>query len=501
MARIMLTPMSGQMTAPVIKCNSGQLHLCPALYIREAKEKVGISVPSTPVKTRKMNKGFVSVLAALALLGCVSGQAFNFQAFTPGSLATLALLPPLINQLSLPVRPPPPPPPFLFGGYQPGFLPPTIIERRVRYHPDLITTRKMNKGFVSVLAALALLGCVSGQAFNFQAFTPGSLATLALLPPLINQLSLPVRPPPPPPPFLFGGYQPGFLPPTINTSGTSFADKGVNKNVLIVFAHQDRASFNGKLLDVATHVLEGQGHTVQISDLYAQDFDPVAKKCDISGNLADKRINTSGGKNCYSDGEISPHVRSEMDKLKAADLVIFQFPMFWSSTPAILKGWFDRVLQDGFAFNFETKQILDNGLMAGKKALLSITTGGTRSMLSDHGVSGDINVLLWPLQYGILRICGFEVLPPQLSHGLPFINEATRADYLSQWQERLREIWTEVPMSFPTCSDYDSSTLTFIDDFTDKTKQSKCAPSIGHHLDKPLPRQTQGKSPKVKTKL
>ncbi|XP_033733947.1 uncharacterized protein LOC117323056 isoform X2 [Pecten maximus] len=86
-----------------------------------------------------MNKGVVAVLAALALFGCVSGQAFNFQPFTPGGLATLALLPPLINQLAMPVRPPPPPPPFLGGmggmGYYPSYLPPTIIERRVRYHP------------------------------------------------------------------------------------------------------------------------------------------------------------------------------------------------------------------------------------------------------------------------------------------------------------------------------------------------------------------------------
>ncbi|XP_033736511.1 NAD(P)H dehydrogenase [quinone] 1-like [Pecten maximus] len=253
--------------------------------------------------------------------------------------------------------------------------------------------------------------------------------------------------------------------------GTAVEDKGATKTVLIVFAHGDRTSFNGKLLDVAIQVLEGQGHTVLVSDLYSQNFDPVARKGDVSGN----------------DEDILPDVRSEMTKLESADLVIFQFPMYWSSAPAIMKGWFDRVLQDRFAFNFVTNQILDNGLMSGKKALMSITTGGTGEMLSDHGVSGDINVLLWPIQYGTLRTCGFHVLPPQLSYGMPFIDESTRTDYLSQWRERLQNIWTEVPLSFLTCSDYDPATFTLTKDFCDKTKQSERAPSVGHHMGKPLP--------------
>ncbi|XP_021365770.1 ribosyldihydronicotinamide dehydrogenase [quinone]-like isoform X2 [Mizuhopecten yessoensis] len=199
---------------------------------------------------------------------------------------------------------------------------------------------------------------------------------------------------------------------TCNHGGNPVNGTGGTKRVLIIFAHQDRKSFNGELLNVATHELESQGHTIEISDLYLQDFNPIATKCDISGNLNDKRVrnNTDGGKHCCDEGEISPEIRSEMTKLEAADLVIFQFPMYWSSTPAILKGWFDRVLQDGFAFNFEKQQILDNGLMAGKTALLSVTTGGSRSMLSDLGVSGDINVLLWPIQYGVLRIYRMKCL-------------------------------------------------------------------------------------------
>ncbi|OWF36811.1 hypothetical protein KP79_PYT02823 [Mizuhopecten yessoensis] len=101
-----------------------------------------------------MNK-FVSLLAALALLGCVSAQTFG--AFTPGGLASLALLPPLINQLAMPVRPPPPPPAF-YGGF--GYLPPTIIERRVRSRyvtkvdMDNIWTRQTCANMMDILGAI-----------------------------------------------------------------------------------------------------------------------------------------------------------------------------------------------------------------------------------------------------------------------------------------------------------------------------------------------------------
>lgn len=65
--------------------------------------------------------------------------------------------------------------------------------------------------------------------------------------------------------------------------------------------------------------------------------------------------------NAYLTNNLSDDVTAEIDKVKAADLIIFQFPMQWLSVPAILKGWFDRVLITEFAFKFP--QIMDNGLL------------------------------------------------------------------------------------------------------------------------------------------
>ena len=53
---------------------------------------------------------------------------------------------------------------------------------------------------------------------------------------------------------------------------------GTRVNVLIVYAHEEPQSFNGALRDRAVSVLTGAGHTVEVSDLYAMDFDPVGGK-------------------------------------------------------------------------------------------------------------------------------------------------------------------------------------------------------------------------------
>ena len=57
-------------------------------------------------------------------------------------------------------------------------------------------------------------------------------------------------------------------------------------NVLIVYAHEEPKSFNGAMRDTAVRVLQELGHTVEVSDLYAMQFNPVGGKHDFRA-LAD----------------------------------------------------------------------------------------------------------------------------------------------------------------------------------------------------------------------
>jgi len=117
---------------------------------------------------------------------------------------------------------------------------------------------------------------------------------------------------------------------------------------LIVLAHPEPASFNGAMKDVAVATLSGLGHGVELSDLYALSFDPVeGPERDRVRRDADRFTAQTEQRHAWETGTLSPDVAAEIDKLERADLVIFQYPMWWYGMPAILKGWLDRVLVYG----------------------------------------------------------------------------------------------------------------------------------------------------------
>ncbi|XP_070261914.1 ribosyldihydronicotinamide dehydrogenase [quinone] isoform X1 [Myotis yumanensis] len=218
------------------------------------------------------------------------------------------------------------------------------------------------------------------------------------------------------------------------------------KKVLIVYAHQEPRSFNGCLKKVAVETLSKQGCTVTVSDLYAMDFEPRATRNDITGALSNPEV-FSYGVEAYEackKRSLTSDIVDEQKKVQEADLVIFQFPLYWFSVPAILKGWMDRVLCQGFAFDLPG--FYDSGFLKGKLALLSITTGGTAEMYTKTGVSGDFKYFLWPLQHGTLHFCGFKVLAPQISFAPETASEEERKQMVASWAQRLETIWKEVPI-------------------------------------------------------
>ncbi|XP_047414559.1 ribosyldihydronicotinamide dehydrogenase [quinone] isoform X2 [Sciurus carolinensis] len=125
------------------------------------------------------------------------------------------------------------------------------------------------------------------------------------------------------------------------------------KRVLIVYAHQEPKSFNGSLKQVAVDELSKQGCTVTVSDLYAMNFEPRATRKDITGALSNPEVFSYGVEayEAYKKGCLTSDITDEQKKVQEADLVIFQFPLYWFTVPAILKGWMDRVLCQGFAFD------------------------------------------------------------------------------------------------------------------------------------------------------
>ncbi|EGU35938.1 NAD(P)H dehydrogenase (quinone) [Vibrio ichthyoenteri ATCC 700023] len=72
-------------------------------------------------------------------------------------------------------------------------------------------------------------------------------------------------------------------------------------------------------------------------------------------------------------------IATEQQRLLAADLVIVQFPLYWSTFPSVMKEWIDQVFTYGFAFGPDGSQL------KGKKLLFSITAGATAQSYSESG--------------------------------------------------------------------------------------------------------------------
>lgn len=271
------------------------------------------------------------------------------------------------------------------------------------------------------------------------------------------------------------------------------------KKALIVLAHAEKTSFNYAMKDAAVETLKRKGWEVTVSDLYAMNFNSVISRKDITGKLKDPENfqYTAETFLAYKEGRLSPDIVAEQKKLEAADLVIFQFPLQWFGVPAILKGWFERVFVQEFAYTYAA--LYDKGPFQNKKAVLSITTGGSSSAYSLQGVHGDMNILLWPIQSGTLYFCGFQVLEPQLIYGIGHTPADTRIQILKEWKKRLENIWDETPLYFAPSSFFD---LNFQAGFLmkkkvqEEQKSKKFGLSVGHHLGKSIPTDNQIKARK-----
>lgn len=190
---------------------------------------------------------------------------------------------------------------------------------------------------------------------------------------------------------------------------------------LIVIAHPNLESFNQAIKDHLTTALEAQNHQVRVRDLYDLGFDPVLSPAELKQ---------------YEDEEkaISVDVKAEQEAILWADHIIFVYPTWWWSMPAILKGYFDRVFVPGFAFSVSEKGI--EGLLKGKKAWIIQTTGSDRSYIEANGLSQMIKT---PMEIGLFNFCGIEVVDHQILAGVPFVSDEERKALLENLKQNVEK--------------------------------------------------------------
>jgi NAD(P)H dehydrogenase (quinone) len=210
--------------------------------------------------------------------------------------------------------------------------------------------------------------------------------------------------------------------------------------VLIVFAHPEPKSLNGSLKDVAVQALKEKEHEVKVSDLYGMGFKATLDREDFANLENPERFNPIGEQihAARTDG-FTPDIKAEMEKVEWADLVIFQFPIWYGGTPAILKGWMERVFASGFASDMFQGKIYDQGLLKGKNAMLSFTTGGPEENYYRDIPDKDPAKLL-PVITENLKFSGFELVKPFVIFSAIMLSEEDALQYFKAYKNQLNKL-------------------------------------------------------------
>ncbi len=161
-------------------------------------------------------------------------------------------------------------------------------------------------------------------------------------------------------------------------------------NILIIVAHPNKASFNHAIARTAAARLERNGHSVAFHDLYQENFDPILPYEEIP-----------------QDGVVPPEIDRHCKALSCADGIVIVHPNWWGQPPAILKGWIDRVIRPGIAYNFQEGDQGEGvpvGLLRAKAALVFNTSNTPQ--LREQTVFGDPLEALW--KTCIFDLCGVK---------------------------------------------------------------------------------------------
>ena len=228
--------------------------------------------------------------------------------------------------------------------------------------------------------------------------------------------------------------------------------------ILIVHAHPEPKSFCSAMKDTAVETFQSLGHEVQVSDLHQMNWNPVASGDDFEvRSQPDYLVYALEQRESYKSGKISPDIQTEIDKLKWCDVLIFNFPMYWFSVPAILKGWIDRVFVSGFCYG--GKRFYDQGGLKGKKGLLAFTLGGREHMFGQDKIHGDMQTMLRPILRGSMAYVGLSVLPPFIGWHVPYISDEDRHTLLEEYRSYLTNLDQLDPLTFPSLGYFDEKMM------------------------------------------
>lgn len=188
--------------------------------------------------------------------------------------------------------------------------------------------------------------------------------------------------------------------------------------VSVILSHPSSRSFNHAIAEVVLDQLERAGHEIYFHDLYREEFDPVLPKEEI-----------------LKDALLAPILKNHCREIAETDIIIIIHPNWWGQPPAMLKGWIDRVIRPGIAYEFieeDKGEGIPNGLLKAKTAIV-FNTSNTETA-REINVFGDPLETIW--KNCIFGLCGVKNFYRRMFNIIVVSSEEQR----SRWLNEVREI-------------------------------------------------------------
>lgn len=184
-------------------------------------------------------------------------------------------------------------------------------------------------------------------------------------------------------------------------------------NVTIIYAHPYEGSYNHSILESVAKTLKGK-HTIDIIDLYKDGFNPVLSKAELA---------------VYSEGKsVDKQVLKYQEKIENTDHLMLIFPIWWTETPAIMKGFFDKVLLKNWAYLSPDGKIPKGLLTHVKGATVIATMSGPNfyyNLFAGNPLKGS-------LVKGTLKFCGIKKVNVIKVPSVTNINDEKRRSWLAK---------------------------------------------------------------------
>ncbi len=191
--------------------------------------------------------------------------------------------------------------------------------------------------------------------------------------------------------------------------------------ISVILAHPNKKSFNHAIAATVVETLKQNGHEVFFHDLYEEKFDPILSTEEISRDVA-----------------LPSEVEKHCIEISAADGVVIIHPNWWGQPPAILKGWVDRVIRPGVAYEFledDKGEGVPCGLLKATSAVV-FNTSNTETE-REKRIFGDPLETIW--KSCIFDLCGIKSFYRRMFNIIVVSSEEQRKAWLQEVRQTVNK--------------------------------------------------------------